>query len=152
LNPPFYLRKSKVKDRSTIYFVCADTNGEVWRCSTKEKILNNDWDKGYPKKVSNTLAVRDTIDVYKVSIKEFIKDHVKKDKRQPTKFEFLQFIDVLLNGEKTEHNDTVTYYIEEYLSDDEVFNESSTKRLKKVHLDNFLKLSGKNKKLIDLNK
>ena len=148
----FFLKKIKNSPTSMIYFTLSNVNGETFRFSTKESILNTQWAAGYPKRIAITTEVRNTISGYKTTLDSFIKEIIKTKKRQPTKFELSQLVKEVLDGEKTENNDTIEYYVNEFLSDDSLTLADSTKRLKKIHLNHFLKIVGKRKKLADLNK
>jgi integrase len=148
----FFLKKTNNKPTSMIYFTFSSVNGETFRFSTKESILNTQWAAGYPKRIAITTEVRDTISGYKTTLDSFIKEIIKTKKRQPTKFELSQLVKEVLNGEKTESNETIKDYVKEYLNDDSIIISEGTMRLKTTHLNHFLKIVGKNKKLADLNK
>jgi integrase len=152
MDTKFYLRKQKENKESFIYFSFKDVNGKAIRISSKKEIQNKDWEDGYPKRIATTMEVRKVINNYKKKIDKFIKKNIKKIKRQPTKDELLQFINEMINGKKTQHNNTVAQYAKDFLDDDFLRLKDTTKRVKKVHLDHFIKIFGKKKTLQDLNK
>lgn len=151
MDTKFYLRKQKGKKESFIYFSLKNVNAEDYKFSTKEKIEVKNWYRGYPKRIPATMAVRNILDGYKTVIDDYIKDNIKKEKRQPTKEEFCTFIEVLLNGETNKHNKSIGDYVEEYLGDYTLGISEKTIRVKKIHLDHFLLYIGKKNKLRDIN-
>lgn len=151
MDTKFFLRKQKGKKESFIYFSLKDINGEDFKFSTKVKMQHANWGKGYPKRIPATMGIRNIIDGYKNNIDEYIKENVKKVKRQPTKDELSTFIDVLINGVMNKHNKSIGDYVDEYLSDHALGISDSTKRVKKIHLDHFLDFIGKKNKLTDIN-
>jgi integrase len=148
----FFLKKTNNKQTSFIYFTFSSVNGETFRFSTKVSILNSQWSAGYPKKVAITKGLREILAGYKSNIDEFIRETIGTNERQPTKYELAEFVKVQLDGEKTENNETIADYVKEYLVDDSIIIAEGTMRLKKTHLNHFVKAVGKNKKLADLNK
>lgn len=151
MDTKFFLRKQKGKKESFIYFSLKDINGEDFKFSTKVKIQHTNWGKGYPKRIPATMAIRNVIEGYKTAIDDFIKEKIKKEKRQPTKQEFLLFIDELINGVKNKHNKSIGDYVDEYLSDHTMGIGDSTIRVKRIHLDHFLDFIGEKNKLTDIN-
>lgn len=146
------MKESKNKTAGIIYFSFTTLmNGRV-KISTKQKIETKLWYNGYPKRSSQTTDVRDTLDNYKLELKDFIKNIIQKEEREPTKSEFSKFINEMINGKEIEHNETIKYYVDEFLNDDSFTLAKSTKRVKKAHLDNFVKIIGIRKSVIDLNK
>ena len=150
MDTKFYLRKQKGKKEAFIYFSLKNVDGEDYKYSTKEKIDIKNWSTGYPKRNQSTMAIRNIIDGYKAVIDDYIKDYIKKEKRQPTKEEFSMFVDVLINGRANQHNKSIEDYVEEYLGDHTLGISEKTIRVKKIHLNHFLKFIGANKKLRDI--
>ncbi|MEC5167532.1 site-specific recombinase XerD [Flavobacterium sp. PL11] len=146
----YYLKDSK-KEQSMIYFKFVNQSNEIIRCSTKKHVSIKDWAAGYPKKTSKTFDLRTVLDAYKTVINDFIIDKIKFEERQPTKLELLGCINKVLNGEEIEFNDTLEFYVDEFLNDEELELADSTIRLKKAHLNHFLKIVGSKSKLVDLN-
>jgi site-specific recombinase XerD len=146
----FYLKDTK-KEESAIYFKFVSQSNEIIRYSTKKKINCNDWDKGYPKKKPYTFDLRNDLDAYKKVINDFITDKIKSEKRQPTKVELLRCVKKVLDGEKPEFNDKLDYYVKEFLNNEDLELADGTIRLKKTHLEHFLKIVGTKSKLADLN-
>jgi hypothetical protein len=151
MDTKFYLRKQKGQKESFIYFSLKNVNGEDYKFSTKEKIEVKNWDKGYPKRIPATMTVRNVIDGYKIVIDEYIKDNIKKEKRQPTKEEFSAYIDVLLNGRTNKHSKSLGDYIEEYMADPRLGVGENTMKHKKTHLYHFRDFIGSKNRLIDIN-
>jgi site-specific recombinase XerD len=146
----YYLKDSK-KEQSMIYFKFVNQSNEIIRCSTKKHVSTKDWGVGYPKKTSKTFDLRTVLDAYKTVINDFIIDKIKFEERQPTKLELLGCINKVLNGEQIEFNDSLKFYVDEFLNDEELELADSTIRLKKAHLNHFLKIVGSKSKLVDLN-
>lgn len=151
MNTNFFLRKQKEKKESFIYFSLKNVDGEDFKFSTKVKLENKNWRKGYPKRIAATMGIRNVIDGYKIAIDDYIKENIKEEKRQPTKQELSIFIDVLLDGKKTQHNNSIGSYVDKYLDDHTLNIGDNTKKVKKIHLNHFLNFIGKNNKLTDIN-
>jgi site-specific recombinase XerD len=151
MDTKFYLRKQKGKKEAFIYFSLKNVDGEDYKYSTKEKIDIKNWSTGYPKRNQSTMAIRNIIDGYKAVIDDFIKDYIKKEKRQPTKEEFSMFVDMLINGRANQHKKSIEDYVEEYLGDHTLGISEKTIRVKKIHLDHFLNFIGRKNRLADIN-
>lgn len=151
MDTKFFLRKQEGKKESFIYSSLKNVNGEDFKFSTKVKIQHANWDKGYPKRVPSTMVIRNIIDGYKTAIDDYIKENIKKVKRQPTKDELSIFTDVLINGVRNKHNKSIGDYVQEYLSDHTLGIADSTNRIKIIHLDHFLDFIGRKKKITDIN-
>jgi integrase len=148
----FYLKKIKDKTSATIYFSFTTFYGERLRITSKQSIDHSLWMNGYPKRITKTMTLRNTLDNYKNSIDNYIKKIIKKEERQPSKFELSEFIRELIDGKETEQKYTLEYYMDMFLNDESLCLADSTKSVKKIHLHHFLKIVGKNKVLVDLKK
>lgn len=148
----FFLKNTKNKTTSIIYFSFATLNGDKFRLSSRQTIRRSLWQNGFPKRTSQTQEIRKVIEIYKSTIDNFIYESVNKQQRQPTKSELAEFVQDLVSGKRIEHDNTIEYFTNEFLNDNSLCLADSTKRVKKIHLDNFVKIIGKKKILVDLNK
>jgi integrase len=148
----FFLKNRKNKTTSIIYFSFATLNGDKFRLSSRQTIKTSLWQNGFPKRISQTQEIRKVIEIYKNTVDSFICESVNKQQRQPTKFELAEFVQDLVSGKRIEHDNTIEFFTNEFLNDDSLCLADSTKRVKKIHLDNFVKIIGKKKILVDLNK
>lgn len=98
------------------------------------------------------MTLRNTLDNYKNSIDNFIKKTIENEERQPSRFELSEYVTTLIDGKETEQKHTLEYYMDMFLNDESLCLADSTKRVKKIHLNHFLKIVGKNKVLVDLKK
>lgn len=148
----FYYRELKNTTKGMIYFSFTTLMNGKLRISTTQKIETKLWNDGYPKRNSQTTEIRNVLDNYKSMLDDFIKVIIKREEREPTKYEFSRFIDEMINGKEVEHIKTIKYYVDEFLRDDAYTLSEDTKRLKRSHLDHFVKIIGIRKSVIDLNK
>lgn len=148
----FYLKKIKDKTSAIIYFSFTTIYGERLRITSKQSIDHSLWINGYPKRIARTMTLRNTLDNYKNSIDHFIKKTIENEERQPSRFELSEYVTTLVDGKETEQKHTLEYYMDMFLNDESLCLADSTKRVKKIHLNSFLKIVGKNKVLVDLKK
>jgi integrase len=148
----FFIKNTKNSTTSIIYFSFTTLNGDKFRLSSRQSIKTSLWHNGFPKRTSQTQETRKVLESYKSALDSFIDESVNKLQRQPTKSELTEFVQNLVSGKRIEHDNTIEYFANEFLNDDTLCLAESTKRVKKIHLDNFVNIIGKKKILIDLNK
>jgi integrase len=141
----FVYRKSK----ETIFF-SIQLEKRFYK-STGIKLKFNEWGKGFPKAISKTKEIRETLNKWKNIIDKFSEKTVEEKNRKPTNYELSVFVENLIKGKPQKNIKTIDQIIEDFILEQTQYLNVTTIRYKKIHLKHFCELiKGKRRTLADL--
>ena len=147
----YFIKKQKNSKEGIVHFLFSIEYKKI-KISTNKKVKVTNWGKGFPKKTNATKELRTTLNKWKNEINQFIEKKIEIENRIPTRNELQIKCKNLIRGvDETFLEKSIYGLIEKMIEEQELELSTGTIRYKKIHLNHFINIVGKQKKIYDLN-